>query len=280
MKRAYWVLIAIGILIGLTGAAWQRPAAAWAAGAQATPSAQATAPANAGTVSASVKVEPVQDSNLAFLIGGPVKQINVKEGEQVKAGQTLIVLNTPDLDAAVATAQAELTSALANQVIQRSGKASKTQIGHRTLWLGSMPEIRQQADARVQQAQAALDVANANLAKATLTAPFDGTVVAINVQPAEMVTAQEAVATIGDLSHMQVVTTDLSEREIAQVQVGQSATVRLKAFNEDLTGKVVSIAPMSNKYNGDTVYKVTIELDKQPDGLLWGMTGDVQINTK
>jgi membrane fusion protein (multidrug efflux system) len=280
MRRAYWVLIAIGILIVATAAARKSRAAAGPAIAQATPAASVTAAAPAGTVSASVEVQPAQESNLGFVIAAPVKQINVKEGEQVKAGQTLIVLDTPDRVAAVASAQADLKSALANQAIQHAGRQTRVQQGHRSFWLGSMPEIRQQADARVLQAQAAVEVAQANLAQGTLVAPFDGTVVSIDVQPAEMVEAQKAILVLGDLGHLQVVTTDLSEREIANVHIGQSTKTRLKAFNEDLTGKVVAISPLANENNGDTVYKVTIELDKQPDGLLWGMTGDVEINTK
>jgi RND family efflux transporter MFP subunit len=280
MRRAYWVLIIIGIMIVTVAAARKSRAAEISTVAQATPVASATAAAPAGTVSASVEVQPAQDSNLAFLIAAPVKQISVKEGDQVKAGQTLIELDTPDLQSEVATAQAELKSALANQAIQRAGRQTRVQRGHRSYWLGSMPEIRQQADARVLQAQAALELAQARLAQGTLVAPFDGTVVSINVEPAEMAEALKPVLVIGDLGHLQVVTTDLSEREIANVKIGQSATTRLKAFSEDLVGKVVAIAPLAGEKNGDTVYKVTIELDKPPQDLLWGMTGDVQINTK
>jgi len=279
MRRAYWMLMAIATMAGTVTAAWGgKPATSSIAQGTPVPSATAAA-AVAGSVSASVKVEPAQESNLAFLISAPVRQINVKEGDAVNAGQPLIVLDTPELDAQVATAQAELKSALANQVIQRSGKGTRTQIGHKTLWLGSMPEIRQQADARVLQAQAALDIAKAKLAQGTLVAPFDGTVVSIDVQPAEMVEAQKPILTIGDLGHLQVVTTDLSEREIANVKIGQTATTQLKAFNEALTGKVVAIAPLAGENNGDTVYKVTIDLDKAPESLLWGMTGDTEIET-
>jgi HlyD family secretion protein len=128
------------------------------------------------------------------------------------------------------------------------------------------------------EAQAALDVAQANLDQATLKAPYDGTVVSIALAPGEMVTPQAAVLEIGDLSHLQVATTDLSERDIAGVQVGQKATMKLKSFEQDLTGKVAAIAPMSTLSNGDHVFKVTIELDQQLQGLLWGMTGDASID--
>ena len=53
--------------------------------------------------------------------------------------------------------------------------------------------------------------------------------------------------------------------------------MRLKAFDEPLTGRVVALSPMAVEHEGDMVFKVTIELDQQPDGLLWGMTGEVEI---
>lgn len=75
--------------------------------ASATPvSAQRTASAN--TVTASISVVPAETSNLAFGISGLVKQIDVKMGDQVHAGQTLIVLDTPSLDSDLQSAQARV----------------------------------------------------------------------------------------------------------------------------------------------------------------------------
>jgi RND family efflux transporter MFP subunit len=213
---------------------------------------------------------------MAFLIGAPVKHVNVKAGDRVNVGQPLILLDTPDLEYAVVGAEAELKSAAANAALQRT--ARKKWNGRKFAWTSTPPEWRQQADARVTQAQAALELAKASLAQGTLVAPFDGTVVSVDVVPGEMVASQQTVLVIGDLDHLRLVTTDLSEREIAAVKVGLPAMARLKAFSEELPGKVVAVAPLAQISNGDTVFEVTIELDKQPEGLLWGMTGDVDIH--
>ncbi|HMV29322.1 MAG TPA: hypothetical protein PKE23_08050, partial [Anaerolineales bacterium] len=73
-------------------------------------------------------------------------------------------------------------------------------------------------------------------------------------------------------------TTDLSERDVTQVKVGQPASVYIEALDEEFTGKVVDVARISSEVGGDVVYKVTIEFDKQPAGLLWGMSADVNID--
>jgi len=50
-------------------------------------------------------------------------------------------------------------------------------------------------------------------------------------------------------------------------------------LDEEFTGEVIDIDRVSSTLGGDVVFKVTIELDKQPQGLLWGMSADVQIQT-
>jgi len=47
-----------------------------------------------------------------------------------------------------------------------------------------------------------------------------------------------------------------------------------------LEGRVIKISPIAETVGGDVVYPVMIELSDQPDGLLWGMTAEVQIQTK
>src|SRR5512143_1636337 len=215
MRSAYWSLAAACLLLGVsaTGCAGASTTAVPTVAAPTT----AAATQAAGIVSASAVVEPVQQSEMAFLIAAPVKQVNAKAGDRVKAGQPLIVLDTPDLEYAVTGAEAELKSAQANAALQRNRR--KKWNGRDFVYVSSPPEWKQQADARVTQAEAALELAKANLAQGTLVAPFDGTVVSIDVVTGEMVAPQKAVLVIGDLTHLQIATTDLSEREIASVQV-------------------------------------------------------------
>ena len=85
---------------------------------------------------------------------------------------------------------------------------------------------------------------------------------------------------VGDLARMQIKTTDLSERDVPAVQIGQTANVYIEALDVTVTGKVMQISPISETVGGDVVYPVTIELDEQPEGLLWGMSAEVEIQTK
>ena len=63
------------------------------------------------TVSASGQVVPVQKVQLSFPLTGVTKTVQVKEGDSVTAGQTLVTLDTTLLEANVREAQANVAAA-------------------------------------------------------------------------------------------------------------------------------------------------------------------------
>jgi multidrug efflux pump subunit AcrA (membrane-fusion protein) len=187
-----------------------------------------------------------------------------------------MVLDTPDLQYAVAEAQAALHSAQAYADLQKYQKVKNQRNGR--IFFDTVPEeYRQRANVKVQQAQVALEIAQTNLMQGTLTAPFDGTVATIKVIPGEFVPSDQAVVTLATLNTLQVETTDLSERDIPGVKIGAPTNISIEALKEDLTGKVIGISPKADTVGGDIVFKVTIALDQQPENLLWGMTAEVSI---
>jgi len=115
-----------------------------------------------------------------------------------------------------------------------------------------------------------------------LRAPFDGTVGELLVEEGELVTPQATVLRFGDLTKMQIETTDLSEVDINEVKVGQKATASIDALGgKELSGAVARIGTIAGDRRGDTVYKVIIELDpKDISELRWGMSAFVEISTR
>lgn len=232
--------------------------------------------AQKGTVVASAVVVPAQVTELSFMNSALVKEIPVKEGEQVQAGQTLMTLNVPELEYAVVAAEAALRSAKGEEKVQ-SYRRIKDRRNGKVFFDVVPPEIREIAHARVLKAQAALEVIQATLAQATLVASHDGTVAAINVLPGEYVQEHQIVVTLATLNNLQLETTDLSERDITKVKAGAPVNIFIEALDENFSGKVVGISPIADTVGGDVVFKVTIAFDKQPQNLLWGMTAEVTI---
>ena len=231
-------------------------------------------------VKASAVVVPTQEVRLSFVISGLVEDVTVKEGEQVKAGQTLVLLDTSELEYNLVAAQAALTSADLDAQMQRQRRKRFDFNTFNFVFVSPPKEKIIIADAKVEQMKAAVEVVRASIAQRTLTAPFEGTVVEVNISPGEYIQPAQVVIVIADLQNVQIETTDLSELSIASVQVGQPATVYIEALDEEFPGKVTTISPISGTIGGDVVYKVTIELDEQPADLLWGMSTDVEINVE
>jgi len=136
------------------------------------------------------------------------------------------------------------------------------------------------AEGAVAQAEAALQAARVALEQATLRAPFAGAITALEVSPGKAVMPGQAVLTLAETHRLQVETTDLSERDVTEVSMGQKATVYVEALGVEIGGQVVDIAPQANTVGGDVVYAVTIALDEQPPGLRWGMSVEVEIKVR
>lgn len=221
---------------------------------------------NPDAVSASAIIVPVNDVQLAFTTVGLVTAVNVKVGDQVTAGQTLVTLDTTILEAKVKEAEAGVLAADAQiRYLNR---------------LATDPLHYESAAADLERAKVLLESAKATLAtQSALTAPIAGTIISVDIAPAETVVPGQVVIVLADLSNYQIETTDLSERDITRVQIGQPTSVFIEALNEEFAGRVTDIDRVSSTLGGDVVFKVTIELDQEPKSLLWGMSADVKIET-
>mgnify|MGYP001319103263 CR=1 FL=1 len=225
------------------------------------------------SIAASGVVVPLQDANLSFTNIGRVTAVNVKVGDKVSAGDVLVQLDTSILEARVREAEANLAYA------QISLDYLIRNVGCKGVNCAPFQQQLDVANNDIAKSQALVDSAKAVLAaQSDLTAPFAGTVISVDISPYETVTPGQIVIVLGDLSKYQIETTDLSERDVTQVQVGQAASIFIEALGEEIPGTVVDVARISSEVGGDVVYKVTIELDEQPAGLLWGMSADVEIS--
>ena len=227
-----------------------------------------------GTITASAIIVPVQVADLGFLTPGLVKEVLVQEGDSVKTGDVLVVLHAPDLQFSVTAAEAALRSAQTNAELQRFGRVKERRNG-KVFWTQLPKEFIEIADFQVVQAQASLEIAQAMLVQTVLVAPFDGTVASIDVAPGEFVQVSQVVITLASLDYLQVETIDFIERDIMKVHTSDRADVFIEALNETIPGEVIAISPKADVIGGDVIFKLTIALDRQVNGLLWGMTAEV-----
>jgi RND family efflux transporter MFP subunit len=263
MKKVFWILISV---LALTLSACGASASPTAIPTVSLDAASQPATTSSGGASASAIVVPVEKIELSFPLSGAVKTVEVAAGDSVTAGQPLVTLETVILEAKVKEAEARVVTV-------------QTQLAY-LVRTGTSQERFDAAQADIDSAQAQVDIIKAQLAQTTLAAPFAGTIASVDISPAEFANPGQIVIVMGDLSHFQIETTDMSEKNVPDLKVGQPATVFIEALDQDFSGKVVDIARFSETVGGDVVFKVTIELDDQPEGLRWGMSAEVNIETK
>ncbi|MEA4909893.1 MAG: efflux RND transporter periplasmic adaptor subunit [Anaerolineaceae bacterium] len=141
---------------------------------------------------------------------------------------------------------------------------------------GPDPQQLDLAEARVKNASSQLDASQAALAELELKAPFSATVGKVNLHSGEWAAPGQVVLVLADLDPLRIQTTDLSERDVPGIQVGQPVTALVKALNQNVRGHVSEVSPLADTLGGDVVYQTMIELDETLPGLRAGMSVDVQ----
>lgn len=148
------------------------------------------------------------------------------------------------------------------------------------LQTGIAPEQQAVFDAQLNQARSAVKRAEDNLRETVVFSPCDCVVQEVN---ASVGTVPKGVAvTLIDLSGLQFKTTNLTERELANVQPGQPAEVRLRAVDGAITGQVEAVIPQSSgTQGGSALFTVLVKLNVPTTGatVLPGMTGQVDVDT-
>ncbi|HEX9018177.1 MAG TPA: efflux RND transporter periplasmic adaptor subunit [Anaerolineaceae bacterium] len=145
---------------------------------------------------------------------------------------------------------------------------------------GIDPTALATAQNNVVNAQLTLETAKETLAGATITAPYDGTILAVTGKVGDS-SGTGTFITIADLAHPQV-QFSIDETDMDKVAVGETATVVFDALpNDAFTGKVTLINPSLSTANGYQVVTGLIELslDSKTDTskLLKNLTGTVQL---
>jgi multidrug resistance efflux pump len=141
---------------------------------------------------------------------------------------------------------------------------------------GVDPDLKALAEARVQAADAALLSAEDVYYARSITAPMDGTVAGISVEPGNQVLpGQLAVAIVSDTGWL-IKTDNLTELDVIHVSLGQGVEIVLDALPDTtFHGVVQSISHKYEEKRGDVTYTVTISLTESDPRMLWGMTAAV-----
>jgi HlyD family secretion protein len=247
--------LAVGVAAGWFLKRAPAPAAAPAASAPAKTSASAPA----GALTASGYVVARRQATVAAEVTGRLLEVRVEEGQRVRAGEVLAVLE-PTL------AQAELQSARARAVAADADVAEAQRVLARARALtkqgyaseATLTAAQSRHDLAVAQRNASRSDAQraaAQLSRYEIRAPFAGVVVNKAAQPGEIISPISAgggftrtgVCTIVDMSSLEI-EVDVSEAYIARVREGQRVKAVLDAYpDQTFDAHVIATIPSADR---------------------------------
>ena len=202
-------------------------------------------------------VEPNRIVKVPAEVDGRIEEIDLKEGQKVQAGATIIKLNTDLLAAQFERQQADANFAAKEyeRVSQLQGKGIASQ------------QDMDQAISRRDISQADLKLCKTRLERATIVAPISGSLNRIPVQIGEYVAPGTCIAQIVDIDVVKVAVL-VPERDIRYLKLGQTETVLLKTADggeNTFEGEITYISDLADETTHTTRVEVSV---KNPDGLL------------
>ncbi|MFT3790254.1 MAG: efflux RND transporter periplasmic adaptor subunit [Rudaea sp.] len=230
------------------------------------------------------RLEAWQRAPIYARVAGYVKSWKYDIGAQVKAGDVLAELETPDLDQQLAQARADLATAQANANLART-TAQRWQTLGKTNLVAKQDVDEKTGDLAAKQAAA--NSAQANLARlvamknfARIAAPFDGTVTARNTDVGALVNAGSAAGSelfvVSD-THKLRVNLAVPQNYVPSVPAGTKATLSVPDHTgRTWTADVEASAQAVNAASGTTQMQLVV--DNSGGELLPGGYASVHLN--
>lgn len=210
-------------------------------------------------------LKALQGVDLSLEVAGTVRAMQFESGQQVKAGQPLLLLDSEVETALLGTAQADLGLAQVDY-----GRGSQL-VGDRAISRGEFDRL----SAQLLKNKATVAQLKASLAKKSILAPFSGTIGIRRVDVGDYLASGTVIATLQDLSSLYV-DFYVAEQAVPKLKVGQSVQVGVAAYpGEHFNGQVSAINPKVEDSTRNVLVRATLP---NPQGkLLPGMFANLQV---
>jgi HlyD family secretion protein len=259
------------------------------------------------TVSGAGKLEPVHKVNVSSNITGILLELKVGIGSKVTKGEVIAQIDTSLYRAQAEQQRAQLKAADATATGARSnlqyltdeearlrklyaaGVVSEAELAKAVSSVSLARSEQAAAENRAAMSRAAVSEAQNALGWATVKAPIDGTVLAVNHRVGERVRgsdfAEDVILVLGSLSEIDI-RLEVGEHDVVYIRPGQSAVVEIDAFpGQTLAGTVIdsgrdAIVKNAGTENEVTTFPVWVSLTAPEIRALSGMSAQVTISTE
>ena len=242
----------------------------------------------------SARMKGQNDVTVTPQVSGQLVKICVSEGQQVKQGQTLFVIDSRNAQLELEAAEANLQAALAQENSAKLEYESNKNLYEKKIvssyMLNNSENSYKQAQAAVAQARASVNRAKVNLGFCTITASVSGIIGEIPVRAGDQVSPATQLTMLSGNTTMYAeisVTEDIIESMVKEgmkaadlekyISMLPDATFIMKSGTEyPHKGRVASLTGVVNAATGSLTAKVSFP---NPDGHLYsGIQGTVVMN--
>jgi len=257
-RRVIAALVALLVVGGLAGAVAQRVAKKAAEGREnkEAPVTLEFAPADLASVESkslgrwlavSGTMQPVRQATVKAKVSGDVRQLTVREGDTVQAGQMLVRVDTADLDARLIERQGQLESARAQLALAEKNLATNQKLLKQNFIsqnaFDSSESNLNVTRGSVKSAEAQVRLAQNALKDSVATAPLSGVVAKRHVQAGEKVAFDTPLVTVVDLKDMELQAL-IPAVDIPEIKVGMPVNLTVDGFGErKFAGRIERINP-------------------------------------
>ncbi|MGW8193081.1 MAG: efflux RND transporter periplasmic adaptor subunit [Desulforhopalus sp.] len=200
-------------------------------------------------------------SEISTEVAGLVEEVNVREGDQVKAGDVLVRLNTEILEREIA-----LTTTRIAQIDLRINNTEKNYNRLQRLFESSGVSEKDFDDALYSYQDAVKDkqAVEDTLAKlkiqqrrSVIRAPFDGIILTKNVDLGSWVQQGKLLVSLGSSNEL-FVRAPIAETLLQFIQPGEVVPMVVNAFNREIEGTIVGIDPVADLKTKNVFLKISI----------------------
>lgn len=200
--------------------------------------------------SATATLEAEKQATVLARVSGIVKSIDVEEGDDVRADQTLLTIENDEYRYRLEQAEARTKNLQAK--FERLKEISRDLI--------SVDEFETSRN-EYTTSRADEDLARLTLSYTTVTAPFDGRVVRRLADVGQNVSANTPLFGLADL-HPLLARIHVPAKEFRRIQADQTVDLVLDSNGDLLQGRIKLVSPSIDPGTG--TIKVTVEVEKYP----------------
>ncbi len=218
-------------------------------------------------------VQPLKQATVKAKVSGDVRQIAVREGEAVRAGQVLARIDTADLEARLLERIGALESARAQLALAEKTRTTNLALLKQNFISQNAFDNSESSfnvsRGGVKSAEAQAQIARNALKDAVVVAPLTGVVAKRHVQPGEKVGFDAPLVTIVDLGALELQAL-VPAVEVPELAIGMAVELAIDGFGERrFTGRVERINPATEP--GTRAYLVYVGIPNAEGTLRGGM---------